>query len=94
VHPSWTRGHDFTIAQEITSDPSETWYLTARDGAGVTVAATHAAAPDATVAMTRAAFDCLLRGEPAPIGERPSVRGDREVVDVMRTWTLRAQGAG
>ena len=39
VHPTWTRGHDFTIAQEITGAPPETWYLTARDGAGVTVTA-------------------------------------------------------
>ena len=40
VHPSWTRGHDFTVAQEIEGDPAETWYLTARDGAGLTVSAT------------------------------------------------------
>ena len=40
IHPTWTRGHDFTIAQEITGAPPETWYLTARDGAGVTVSAT------------------------------------------------------
>jgi hypothetical protein len=93
VHPSWTRGHRFTIAQEITGDPPETWYLTARDGAGLAVASTPpSGAPDATVSMSRAAFDRLLRGEPAPVGERPTVRGDREAVDRMRMWTVRAQG--
>ena len=55
VHPSWTRGHDFTVAQEITGDPAETWYLTARDGAGLTVSATAPDGPPAaTVTMSRA----------------------------------------
>jgi hypothetical protein len=94
VHPSWTRGHGFTIAQEITGEPPETWYLTARDGAGLAVASSPPKdGPDATVTMSRTAFDRLLRGEPVPAGERPTVRGDREAVDRMRLWTLRAQGA-
>ena len=37
VHPSWTRGERFTVAQEITGDAPETWYLTARNGAGLAV---------------------------------------------------------
>jgi hypothetical protein len=90
IHPSWTRGHHFTIAQEITS--GETWYLTARNGAGLAVSATAPGTPDATVTMTRAAFDSMLRGEQPPPGERPTVRGDREAVEFMRTWTLRVQG--
>ena len=40
VHPSWTRGHTFTVAQAIVGDPPETWYLQARDGAGLAVSAT------------------------------------------------------
>jgi hypothetical protein len=44
VHPSWTRGHAFTIAQEITGEPPETWYLTVRDGAGITVSPADARA--------------------------------------------------
>ena len=39
VHPSWTRGERFTLAQEITGERPETWYLSARDGAGMTVSA-------------------------------------------------------
>jgi hypothetical protein len=93
VHPSWTRGHAFTIAQEITGDPPETWYLTARDGAGLTVSATAPEEPVATVSMSREAFDRLLRDEPIPPGRRPCVRGDLEAVATMRAWTDRARGA-
>ena len=90
VHPSWTRGHNFTIAQVITGDPGETWYLTAGDGAGVTVSPTGGE-PDATVTMSRAAFDRLLRADTVPSGDRPTVRGDRNAVALMRSWTQRAQ---
>ena len=93
IHPTWTRGHDFTIAQEITGAPPETWYLTARDGAGVTVSsAAPAEPPDATVTMSRQVFDKLLREEPVPSGRRPVVRGDQSAVAAMHAWTQRAQG--
>jgi hypothetical protein len=92
VHPSWTRGHTFTIAQQIVGDPPETWYLTARNGAGLTVSSTPPAQPpSATVSMTRATFDRLLRAEPLPSGTRPAIRGDRHAVDLMRSWTDRAR---
>ena len=93
VHPSWTRGHDFTIAQEITGDPPETWYLTARDGAGLTVSSDRRRRPG------RHRHDEPRRLRPpapqpsrSPSGERPVVRGDREAVELMRTWTQRARG--
>jgi hypothetical protein len=93
VHPTWTRGHDFTIAQEITGAPPETWYLTARDGAGVTVSGVAPAEPpDATVTMSRQVFDALLREEPVPSGRRPVVRGDHAAVGAMHGWTQRVQG--
>jgi hypothetical protein len=92
IHPTWTRGHDFTIAQEITGAPPETWYLTARDGAGVTVSGVAPAeAPDATVTMSRQVFDTLLREEPVPGGRRPVVRGDHVAVAAMHAWTQRVQ---
>ena len=93
VHPSWTRGERFTIAQEITGSTPQTWYLTARDGAGLAVSArlpTEGA--DATVSMPRETFDHLLRAEPVPRGSRPVVRGDRAAVARMKAWTDRAQG--
>ena len=42
--------------------------------------------------MSRAAFDRLLRAETVPSGDRPMVRGDRDAVALMRSWTQRAQG--
>ena len=51
------------------------------------------AAADATVTMTRAAFDRLLRGEPAAEGELPVVRGNREAVATLKRWTELAAGA-
>jgi hypothetical protein len=92
IHPTWTRGHDFTIAQAITGAPPETWYLTAADGAGVSLSSTPPKAPDATVTMSRETFDRLLRREPVPSGERPVVRGDHAAVAAMQGWTRRLQG--
>jgi hypothetical protein len=92
VHPSWSKGERFTIAQQIEGDPPQTWYLTARDGAGVSVSGkAPAGQPDATVSMTREAFDRLLRGEPVPRGALPHIRGDRTKVALMKAWTDRAQ---
>src|SRR5262249_10569642 len=54
VAPEWTRGHVFTIAQEIVELAPRAWYITARDGVRLTVAEhTAGAAADATVTMTR-----------------------------------------
>ena len=95
VHPSWTRGHRFTIAQIVDGGGAggdEIWYLTANDGAGLSVAPTpRGHTPDASVSMSRDVFDRLLRGEPVASGERPVVRGDREAVAHMTAWTRRAQ---
>ena len=42
--------------------------------------------------MSRAAFDRLLRDEPAAAGELPVIRGDRAAVAALKAWTDRAQG--
>jgi hypothetical protein len=92
VHPSWTRGHTFTVAQAIVGDPPETWYLTAGDGGGVSVSATPPFAPPAaTVTMTRDTFDRLVRGDLVPAGQLPVVRGDRGAVALMHSWTEQAR---
>jgi hypothetical protein len=88
VHPGWTRGHRFTVAQEIDGEPH---HLTALDGAGLAYAASPPAPPDATVAMTRETFGRLLKGEPVPSGERPSIRGDRAAVAHLKGWMDRAR---
>lgn len=94
IHPSWTRGHTFTIAQEVVGHG--TWLVGVADGAPLTVErgpAPDAPRPDAAVTFTRPAFDALLRAEPAPAGERPRVRGDRVAVALLKAWTDRALGA-
>jgi hypothetical protein len=92
VHPAWTKGERFTLAQEITGEKPETWYLSARDGAGMTVSANPPEeGVEATVSMTRRTFDLMLRDEPVPSGERPAVRGDRRVVGLVKAWMDQAQ---
>ena len=92
VHPAWTRGERFTLAQEITGERPETWYLSARDGAGMTVSAEPPEnGVDATVSMSRETFALMLREEAVPSGERPVVRGDRRVVALVKAWMDRAQ---
>ena len=95
VHPSWTRGERFTLAQEITGERPETWYLSARDGAGMTVSASPPEeGVEATVSMARKTFGLMLRGEDVPSGARPTVRGELRVVDLVRAWMDRAQRGG
>jgi hypothetical protein len=93
IHAAWARKHTFTVAQQVTSDPPETWYVTIGNGAGIRVRNTPPEQPaDATVTMTPEAFAHLLRGEPVPPGHRPSVRGDRVAVAQLKAWLDRAQG--
>jgi hypothetical protein len=91
IAPEWTRGHTFTVAQEIAG--LRTWFVSARDGAPLAVS-TRAAHVDATVTMTRAGFDALLRGAAPEPQDRPSIRGDRVAVAALKRWTDRARGAG
>ena len=78
--------------RSIDGEPNETWYLTADDGAGLSVSPTaRGRTPDASVSMTRDVFDRLVRAEPVASGERPIIRGDREAVAHMTAWTRRAQ---
>jgi hypothetical protein len=93
IDPAWTRGHSFTVTQEITGLQPSRWHVAVRDGAPVGVTRREpAASPDAVVAMSHEGFDRLLAGEPAPSGERPAIRGDRAAVAALKAWTDRAQG--
>jgi hypothetical protein len=92
IDPAWTRGHTFTVEQRV-GDTS--WFIVARDAGGVGVTRTPpATSPQGTVRLTPDAFRSLLRGEPAPPGQRPAVRGDRLAVAHVKAWTDRARGAG
>ena len=93
IAPEWTRGHVFTVAQEIVELAPRAWYITARDGVALSVTE-HAAgaAADATVTMSRTAFDRLLRGEHALEGDRPLIRGDHGAVAALKRWTDLVRG--
>ena len=91
IHPAWTKGHRFVVAQEIADPSPQRWHLVVRDGSPIAVEKRIDGEPDAVVSMSRATFACLLQGRPAPAGERPTVRGDRLAVDALRGWTERAQ---
>jgi hypothetical protein len=95
VHPSWTAGHEFTIAHTFTGpEGDETLYITARDGRGLSVAQDPPPEiPNATVVLTRTAFEALLRGDSPPPGERPTTRGDHRAAATLRAWADRARGA-
>ena len=84
----------FTVAQEIVELSPRAWFITARDGVPLSVTE-HAAgaAADATVTMSRAAFDRLLRGDHALDGDRPLIRGDHSAVATLKRWTDLARGA-
>jgi hypothetical protein len=94
IHAAWARNHAFTVAQEILGDPPTTWYVTVGNGRGIKVRTTppEEGPADATVTMTPEGFGHLLRGEPAPPGHRPTVRGDRAAVALLKDWLDRAQG--
>ena len=92
IHTAWAREHSFTVAQQVTGEHHGTWYLTVGNGPGMEVRTTRPpGGADATVTMSPEAFGHLLRGEPAPPGERPVVRGDRAAVAVLKSWLDRAQ---
>ena len=95
IHAAWSRDHSFTVAQQITGDPPATWYVTRRQRRAACGSSTTPPedGADATVTMTREASAHLLRGEPAPPGHRPSMRGDREAVALLKRWLDRAQAA-
>jgi hypothetical protein len=91
IPPSWTGGLRFVVATTVERAP--TWFLTARDGGGLAAStAEPPEAPSATVAMSRAAFDRLLRGDAHPPGDRPAVRGDRAAVGALLELVLRVRG--
>ena len=93
IQPAWTEGHAFTVAQEVTDPEPTRWFVTVADGAPIAVGEREPDDPaDATVTMSRAAFDRLVRDEPATGGELPVIRGDRAAVAALKGWTDRAQG--
>ena len=93
IEPEWTKGHHFTVAQRIVELDPQSWHITVRDGFPLRVVEHASEAPaDATVTMSRAAFERLLKDEPQPPGDRPRIRGDREAVAALKRWIDLARG--
>jgi hypothetical protein len=93
LDPAWTRGHAFSVVQEVTGEGGGRWRLTVADGGGATVAEdVPDPGPDATVTRSREALDAALRGEPVPPGGQPRIRGDRAAVALLHAWTERLRG--
>ena len=93
IEPEWTRGHRFTVAQQIVELAPQSWLISVRDGLPLQVVEHATEAPaDATVTMSRAAFERLLKDEPHPLGDRPQVKGDRTAVTALKRWTDLARG--
>ena len=75
------------------SSSRTTWHVSARDGLPLRVVERRTEArADATVTMSRAAFERMLRNEPRPLGDRPQIRGDRAAVAALKRWTDLARG--
>jgi hypothetical protein len=93
IDPAWTRGHTFTVAQRIAELEPQVWHVSARDGLPLRVAERRTdARADATVTMTQAAFERMLRNEPPAPDDRPQIRGDRAAVAALKRWTDLARG--
>ena len=87
IDPEWTRGHNFTVAQQIVELAPQAWHITVRDGQSVRVVERNSGAQaDATVTMSRAAFDRLLKGESPAHEDLPVIRGNREAVATLKRW--------
>jgi hypothetical protein len=85
VPTAWTRGHAFSVACRV---GDETATLTASDGRPLRVAS--AAAPDAAVTMSPAAWERLLRGELQRPDDPLRITGDARAVGRLGEWALRA----
>ena len=88
IDPEWTRGHSFTVAQQIVELAPQAWHITARDGQPLRVVERNSGTEaDATVTMSRAAFDRLAARRAA--GARRSPDGPRRprAVAALKRWT-------
>ena len=95
IHAAWSRDHSFTVAQQHHQRPARhvVRHRRQRRRHRDPHRRRRKTGADATVTMTPEGFAHLLRGEPTPPGHRPIVRGDREVVALLKSWLDRAQAA-
>ena len=77
IDPEWTRGHNFTVAQQIVELAPQAWHITVRDGRPMRSSrAKPGAQADATVTMSRGGVRPADASR-APGARRPSGRPRR-----------------
>lgn len=95
IDPRWTRGHEFSVAHEVTGPGGESWHVHVADGQPVRVSAQAApGGPQASVRMSQETFQRLLGGESVALSEKTWVRGDVRAVALLTRWTEWARGMG
>ena len=80
IEPEWTQAATASRSRSRSSSSRRSRGTSpSRDGLPLRVVEHATDAPaDATVTMSRAAFERLLKDEPQPLGDRPQVKGDRD----------------
>jgi hypothetical protein len=87
IEPSWTRGHRFCVAHEVTGERGETCYVAATEGRRLSVSLTPAEEVTATVRTPDEDFLAFVSGLPA----RTEVTGDEAHVAQLRAWIAQAR---
>jgi ribonucleoside-diphosphate reductase beta chain len=97
VDPDWTRGHRFTVRYDVTGAGGGTWYVQARDGERLRVAAER---PDAevtaTVTLNFETYQRMAAGDLTPSQamqrQLTTIEGEIYPVTVVGRWIDRAAG--
>ncbi len=95
IDPEWTRGHEFTVAYEVTGEGGGTWFVRIRDGKRPLVT-TDGADPDAKLTLSSDTYRELAGGEITAAESMRrhlvEVEGALHPVTLLGRWIERAQG--
>jgi ribonucleoside-diphosphate reductase beta chain len=97
IDPEWTRGHNFTVAFEISGEGGGTWYVQVRDGERVVVSGEPPnGRPDGITRVSFDTFKALLAGDITPTQAMSQQLTDMEDAiypgTLLGRWIDRAQG--
>ena len=89
IAPEWTRGHSFTVAQQIVELAPHAWHITRpRRPCRCGSSSARADAPRRRDGDDEpAAFERHAARRAAAAGDRPQIRGDRDAVAALKRWT-------
>jgi ribonucleoside-diphosphate reductase beta chain len=97
IDPEWTRGHNFTVAFEITGEGGGKWYVQVRDGERVVVSGEPPnGRPDGITRVSFDTFKALLAGDITPTQAMSQQLTDMQDEiypgTLLGRWIDRAQG--